>query len=121
MLQDAVVAKQYMQQNREFQRQAKEWTQTYAVKPSLTDPRVCHSVVFCFQPDSAPLGNCVVSTFCASGILAWHKQHDKYRCLVVSMQVQQLLDMGFAYETVSQALLTSGGDSNAALERLLGS
>ena len=37
------------------------------------------------------------------------------------MQVQQLLDMGFAYETVSHALLTAGGDPNAALERLLGS
>lgn len=39
-LQDAVVAKQYMRQNKEFQRQAKEWTQTYAVKPSTSDSRV---------------------------------------------------------------------------------
>ena len=36
-------------------------------------------------------------------------------------QVQQLVDMGFPYETVSQALLSTGGDANAALERLLGS
>lgn len=39
-LQDAVVAKQYMSQNKDFQRQAKEWTQSYAVKPSANDPRV---------------------------------------------------------------------------------
>ena len=31
-----------MQQNREFQRQAKEWTQTYAVRPGPNDPRVHH-------------------------------------------------------------------------------
>lgn len=37
------------------------------------------------------------------------------------LQVQQLVDMGFSYETVSQALLSSAGDANAALERLLGS
>lgn len=71
--QDAVVAKQYMSKNREFQRQAKDWTQTYAAKPSATDSRV-----------------------------------------------QQLVDMGFAYDAVSRALLSAGGDSNAALERLLG-
>ena len=39
-LQDAVVAKQYISQNKEFQRQAKEWTKSYAVKPSSNDPRV---------------------------------------------------------------------------------
>lgn len=71
--QDAVVAKQYMSKNREFQRQAKDWTQTYAAKPSATDSRV-----------------------------------------------QQLVDMGFAHDAVSRALLSAGGDSNAALERLLG-
>ncbi|KAL3138484.1 hypothetical protein ABBQ32_006274 [Trebouxia sp. C0010 RCD-2024] len=71
--QDAVVAKQYMRQNKDFQRQAKEWTQTYAVKPSASDSRV-----------------------------------------------QQLVDMGFPYDTVSRALLAAGGDQNAALERLLG-
>ena len=42
VLQDAVVAKQYMSKNREFQRQAKDWTQTYAAKPSATDSRVCN-------------------------------------------------------------------------------
>ena len=36
------------------------------------------------------------------------------------VQVQQLVDMGFAYDAVSRALLSAGGDSNAALERLLG-
>lgn len=71
--QDAVVAKQYMRQNKEFQRQAKEWTQTYAARPSANDSRV-----------------------------------------------QQLLDMGFEYNAVSRALLSAGGDQNAALERLLG-
>ena len=39
-LQDAVVAKQFISQNKQFQRQAKEWTQSYAVKPSINDPRV---------------------------------------------------------------------------------
>lgn len=39
----------------------------------------------------------------------------------VHLQVQQLVDMGFPYDTVAQALLASGGDANAALERLLGS
>lgn len=39
-LQDAVVAKQYISQNKEFQRQAKDWTKSYAVKPSADDPRV---------------------------------------------------------------------------------
>lgn len=71
--QDAVVAKQYMSKNKDFQQQAKEWTQTYAAKPGANDPRV-----------------------------------------------QQLVDMGFPYDQVSQALLSAGGDSNAALERLLG-
>ena len=36
------------------------------------------------------------------------------------VQVQQLVDMGFPYDTVSRALLAAGGDQNAALERLLG-
>lgn len=40
--------------------------------------------------------------------------------LMASVQVQQLVDMGFPYDQVSQALLSAGGDSNAALERLLG-
>ena len=38
----------------------------------------------------------------------------------VLVQVQQLVDMGFPYGTVSRALLAAGGDQNAALERLLG-
>jgi len=41
-MQDAVVARQYIRQNKEFQQQAKEWTQTYAAKPSATDSRVGH-------------------------------------------------------------------------------
>ena len=40
--------------------------------------------------------------------------------LPLDFQVQQLLDMGFEYNAVSRALLSAGGDQNAALERLLG-
>ena len=47
-LQDAVVAKQYISQNKDFQRQAKQWTQSYAVKPSVNDSRVKAA---CIQTD----------------------------------------------------------------------
>lgn len=45
LVQDAVVAKQYMSKNKDFQQQAKEWTQTYAAKPSANDRRVGHIVM----------------------------------------------------------------------------
>ena len=49
VLQDAVVAKQYMSKNKEFQRQAKDWTQTYAAKPSATDSRVWDPLTSIFR------------------------------------------------------------------------
>lgn len=66
VLQDAVVAKQYMSQNKEFQRQAKQWTQSYAVKPSANDPQVrsCMHAYTVTSPVCSNLQSCCLLMQC---------------------------------------------------------
>lgn len=137
--QDAVVAKMYKEDREKFDQQARYWTEMYAKgahpwRTTMPEVGPLPSSSLPSRPTSSEASSRCARCAPTSGLSpslasvrssTLHHSHLPLRPSSSpgftddSAKVQQLMEMGFPEDKAKAALAASGGDENAALEKLL--